>query len=210
MKFKKHLTATVVFAAATATFPVYAGLTIIEANPAPKPVLTQIQVVEEGTRLRDENLRASAEIERLRADLARVQADLTVSQTRAKFSELDKSLDAMEARMNELGVFIMKSNFGFNSAKFQPTQDMRQVLLAAARKAGRISVTGHADNAGSSYANKRIAMSRALSTKKYLTDNGVAKHKVVVVSRGASEPVADNQTEEGRYQNRRVEIQFNR
>ncbi len=210
MKLKMHLTATVVLAAATAAFPVYAGLTIIETNPAPKPVLTQIQVVEEGTRLRDENLRASAEIERLRADLARVQADLTVSQTRAKFAAIHDSLDGMEARMNELGVYIMKTNFGFNSVKFQPTQETREILLAAARKAGRISVTGHADNTGSTYANKRIAMARALSAKKYLTDHGVARSKVVVVSRGSSEPVVDNATEEGRFQNRRVEIQFNR
>lgn len=210
MTFKKHLTATAVFAAASAAFPVYAGLTIIEVNPAPKPVLTQVQIVEEGTRMRDENLRASAEIERLRADLARVQADLTASQTRVNFSALNQSLTAMESRMNELGVFIMKSSFGLNSARFQPTSDTRELLLAAARKAARISVTGHADNIGSSYANKRIAMARALSTKKYLTDNGVARSKVVVVSRGSSDPIADNATEEGRYQNRRVEIQFNR
>ena len=69
-----------------------------------------------------------------------------------------------------------------------------------------ITVCGHTDNVGSEAANKRISLQRAESVGNYLTQKGIAKDRIVTNGLGFDEPVADNATEEGRAQNRRVEI----
>ena len=69
-----------------------------------------------------------------------------------------------------------------------------------------ITVFGHTDNVGSEAANKRISLQRAESVGNYLTQKGIAKDRIVTDGLGYDQPVADNSTEEGRAQNRRVEI----
>ena len=69
-----------------------------------------------------------------------------------------------------------------------------------------ITVFGHTDNVGSEAANKRISLQRAESVGNYLTQKGIAKDRIVMDGLGFAQPVADNATEEGRAQNRRVEI----
>ena len=69
-----------------------------------------------------------------------------------------------------------------------------------------ITVYGHTDNIGSEAANKKISLQRAESVGNYLNQRGIAKDRIVMDGLGFDQPVADNATEEGRAQNRRVEI----
>lgn len=70
----------------------------------------------------------------------------------------------------------------------------------------RVSVEGHADATGSRGVNRRISRLRADYVRKNLTGLGVDPSRIEVKALGDEKPTADNDTEEGRKQNRRVEI----
>lgn len=80
-------------------------------------------------------------------------------------------------------------------------------------KAQRIVVTGHTDNVpltGSTFTdNWGLASARANSVVRTITESGAMPDtELVAVSKGESEPVADNSTPEGRQKNRRIEIEI--
>ncbi|WP_163709260.1 OmpA family protein [Mangrovibacterium lignilyticum] len=69
-----------------------------------------------------------------------------------------------------------------------------------------VKIYGHTDNTGSREINEKISNERAESVAKYLIENGVAGSRLVTEGKAYDEPVASNETAEGRAQNRRVEI----
>lgn len=73
----------------------------------------------------------------------------------------------------------------------------------------RFSIVGHTDNVGSDEANVQLGMGRAKSIAKILTDGGIAADRITTSSKGKTEPVASNDTDEGRQQNRRVVVSIN-
>ncbi|MCU0328350.1 MAG: DUF5723 family protein [Chitinophagales bacterium] len=72
----------------------------------------------------------------------------------------------------------------------------------------KVSIEGHTDNRGNSETNKKLAESRAKAVEKYLIDKGVSVSRITSRGIGDAEPIADNETESGRAQNRRVEIKI--
>ena len=72
------------------------------------------------------------------------------------------------------------------------------------------TVVGHTDDVGSDESNLAFGAARAKSVAKILRSNGIAASRITTNSKGESEPVAPNDTEEGRHQNRRVVITVNR
>jgi len=70
----------------------------------------------------------------------------------------------------------------------------------------RISITGHADASGSNEYNMALGHKRAQGVRDYLLNTGVASDKIITDSKGEEEPVADNDTPEGKAKNRRSEI----
>ena len=69
-----------------------------------------------------------------------------------------------------------------------------------------INVYGHTDNVGSAAANKKVSQQRADAVAKYLHKKGIANDRMLAEGLSYDFPVADNDTEAGRAQNRRVEI----
>lgn len=69
-----------------------------------------------------------------------------------------------------------------------------------------IVVEGHTDSRGSAAYNQSLSQQRAESVRTYLVSRGVDPDTTRAIGKGESEPVADNQTAEGRANNRRVEI----
>ncbi len=69
-----------------------------------------------------------------------------------------------------------------------------------------ITIVGYTDSTGSDAINNPLSVDRADSTRDYLVGRGVARTRFVTDGRGASNPIADNNTAAGRAANRRVEI----
>jgi outer membrane protein OmpA-like peptidoglycan-associated protein len=70
----------------------------------------------------------------------------------------------------------------------------------------RIEISGHTDNVGAEAQNQTLSQQRAETVKTYLESKGVEAARLVAVGFGATRPIADNNTETGRAQNRRVEL----
>lgn len=69
-----------------------------------------------------------------------------------------------------------------------------------------ILIVGHTDATGSGDYNKRLSERRAGAVKTYAQSQGISAMRLTTEGRGEDEPIADNDTETGRAQNRRVEI----
>jgi outer membrane protein OmpA-like peptidoglycan-associated protein len=72
--------------------------------------------------------------------------------------------------------------------------------------AATVTIIGHTDNTGTDAINNPLSFDRASRVRDYLAGRGVAPQRVYVDGRGSREPVASNNTAEGRSRNRRVEI----
>lgn len=70
----------------------------------------------------------------------------------------------------------------------------------------RLEISGHTDNVGSYRANQRLSEARAKSVVDYLVEQGVAEDRLEYKGYSFNQPVADNNTAQGRAQNRRVEF----
>ncbi|AXP79294.1 Outer membrane porin F precursor [Mariniflexile rhizosphaerae] len=70
----------------------------------------------------------------------------------------------------------------------------------------KFSIEGHTDSVGSDVSNLKLSESRASSVMTFLIEKGVASNRLTSTGFGESKPIADNTTNEGRAQNRRVEI----
>ena len=67
-----------------------------------------------------------------------------------------------------------------------------------------LSIVGHTDNVGSDEYNQKLSEDRAEAVKSYLVKKGVGEISITAEGKGESEPIADNNTSEGRDKNRRV------
>jgi outer membrane protein OmpA-like peptidoglycan-associated protein len=69
-----------------------------------------------------------------------------------------------------------------------------------------VTIIGHTDNTGSDAVNNPLSIDRADAARDYLVSRGVARTRFATDGRGAREPIADNNSPQGRDKNRRVEI----
>lgn len=69
-----------------------------------------------------------------------------------------------------------------------------------------VEIVGHTDSTGSEKGNMALSKARAESVKAMLVDNGVDAKRIVTIGKGESEPIAGNDTAEGRAMNRRIEV----
>ena len=72
----------------------------------------------------------------------------------------------------------------------------------------KATIVGHTDNQGSRGYNKRLSLDRANAVMDWLTAKGIAASRISAEGRGMDEPVASNDTEQGRAQNRRTAVQL--
>ena len=98
--------------------------------------------------------------------------------------------------------------FGTGSATIQPEsgpQLDRVVEYLTHRPSVRLRIAGHTDDVGNAARNQALSESRARSVRDYLVSHGIDGGRVEAVGYGPTQPVAPNDTEEGRQQNRRIE-----
>ncbi|MEM1348655.1 MAG: OmpA family protein [Myxococcota bacterium] len=69
-----------------------------------------------------------------------------------------------------------------------------------------LRIEGHTDSRGRDASNLRLSQERASAVRAYLIDQGIDKDRLEAVGYGETQPIADNETDEGRAKNRRVEF----
>lgn len=126
--------------------------------------------------------------------------------------ELEQSLrDAEIQRVGE-GIAITFDSgllFGFDSSVLQSTSKDNLSQLATSLKQypdSDIVIVGHTDSKGSQEYNLGLSNRRSAAAKTYLVSQGVSSSRIQAQGRGEREPIADNNLESGRDQNRRVEV----
>ena len=117
----------------------------------------------------------------------------------------------VERQQNEILKLTMSSevSFDFNSATIKSTfhSPLNKIADIMSRYSQtQIVVVGHTDNVGSEQYNLELSLRRANAVADYLIMHGVAVSRMGTEGRGEMEPIANNDTVDGRSQNRRVEI----
>jgi len=103
--------------------------------------------------------------------------------------------------------------FAFDSSTLTAQARSQLMALMGKLKAAdvvSIKVVGNTDSKGSDAYNQKLSERRADSVARFLISQGVASSKVTSEGDGERKPVADNDTDEGRAKNRRVELHINR
>lgn len=108
-------------------------------------------------------------------------------------------------------VLNMPSNITFDFDSYQLKTEFKPVLNSVVLVLNEyvstlITIEGHTDSKGSNEYNQKLSENRALSVSNYLISKDVKKQRLAAVGKGELEPVADNNTKNGRALNRRVEL----
>ena len=114
-------------------------------------------------------------------------------------------------RQGENLILNMPSNITFQSASSDMNASFYKVLDGVAlvlKKYDKtvIEVAGHTDSVGETAYNQALSERRASAVAQYLTSKGVKQERVITIGGGENHPVASNDTDAGRAQNRRVEL----
>ncbi len=126
--------------------------------------------------------------------------------------ELEDDLEGAEIERVGEGIQITFDSgilFDFDSADLRP--EARENLTTLAQSLNEypqtdVTIIGHTDSKGSDAYNQGLSERRAGSAADYLLAQGVDEGRITTLGKGETEPVADNETEAGRQENRRVEI----
>ncbi|MFM7023785.1 MAG: OmpA family protein [Flavobacteriales bacterium] len=95
----------------------------------------------------------------------------------------------------------------FNTAKAESISDLESLYNdLASYKEQIIYIVGHTDSVGAASYNQRLSANRANNIYRFLLKKGFSKKRMIAMGKGEMEPSASNASEEGRAQNRRVEI----
>lgn len=173
-----------------------------------------------------ERMAANSELEAARAELQRV-AGTNAAQSAQLQAETERREQAEAAQQRALAalqsagqlkreargtVITLSGSVIFASGQFDLLPSARNKLteVASALSSGspdaKIVVEGHTDSSGSTERNRELSLQRANAVRDALIANGVAADRISVEGFGEERPIADNSTQAGRANNRRVEI----
>lgn len=130
--------------------------------------------------------------------------------------KLDRQAEALAAvaevkRTEDAVIATLKNSilFDVDSASLKPTAlDPLQKIgdIIKLHPEDRVIVVGHTDDKGSDIYNQQLSERRAQAVRLQMISRGVPASRVEAVGQGESQPIASNETNDGRAQNRRVEI----
>ncbi len=151
--------------------------------------------------------RADAVQARAEADAARLSAEDAAAQA----AELQRQIDALAAEVTDRGVVLTLGDVLFATGKsdLKPgaTNNLNKLVTFLNRYPDRnVEIEGHTDSVGSDAYNQALSQRRADAVRSYLTRQGINSRRLRTVGLGEGQPVADNATDYGRQQNRRVVV----
>lgn len=120
-----------------------------------------------------------------------------------------KLIESLKDATTGFSIELPKIYFAFNQSELLPSsysalEKLSQLLKK--HKGLEIEIRGHTDNIGSNWYNKRLSVDRAEAVYQFLIESGIDESRLKYHGFGNKVPVADNDTEEGRQLNRRVEV----
>lgn len=165
----------------------------------------------ESDRLKRENAsqREASQLELDKAAAQRVQMEKEKTELRAQL--LNQFNLILQTRDTTRGLIVNMSDVLFDTGKFSLRPLAREKLakvagIVAGHPGLRLDVEGYTDSVGGDEYNQLLSEHRGESVRDYLTGQGMASASVTTKGFGKSQPVASNDTAEGRQQNRRVEL----
>ena len=147
---------------------------------------------------------AAAEADRLRQQAEKDKADL-----RAKL--LQQLNAVLETHDTARGLIANMGDVLFESGKYELKPEARERLakvsgILLAYSSLKVAIEGHTDSTGSDELNQRLSEQRAEAVRDYFVSQGVAADGITARGFGKMQPIASNDTAEGRQHNRRVEL----
>ena len=138
------------------------------------------------------------------------EVDLDIIEVAAMEQQLELGASQMLDALNKDG-FVALHGILFDTAKdtIQPASEplLAEIVKLLKDNVGlKVSVEGHTDNVGQAKANQELSQKRAERVKKYLAGKGIDGKRLEAKGWGDTKPVGDNRKEDGRAQNRRVEL----
>jgi outer membrane protein OmpA-like peptidoglycan-associated protein len=162
----------------------------------------------------DQRAALSAERETARLDSRTREADtarLATADAVAETAELQRQIDALQAKVTDRGVVLTLGDVLFASGKADLKEGaaghLNQLVAFLREYPSRtVVIEGHTDSVGSDDLNQALSQRRADSVRSYLVRQGIDAARLTSMGAGESTPVAENESATGRQQNRRVEV----
>jgi OOP family OmpA-OmpF porin len=113
--------------------------------------------------------------------------------------------------IHKLNAYEKTINFDMGTAAFQTeSKEVLESIVAVLKDFpdSKFIIQGHTDNSGSSETNSVLSQERANAVKKFLVENGIAADRLTSIGYGETRPTDSDKTEQGRDNNRRVEVKL--
>lgn len=153
-----------------------------------------------------------SQVNQLGSQLAQTQTGLAAAEARAAraMESLNKIAQVKEEARGMVITLSGQVLFVTGKSELLPAaQNQLDQVAAALKDQGDVKpivVEGYTDSVGSDATNQKLSKDRAESVRAYLVSKGVPSEKISAVGKGEANPVASNDTPDGRANNRRVEI----
>jgi outer membrane protein OmpA-like peptidoglycan-associated protein len=143
------------------------------------------------------------------AERARQQAEAEKGDLRKRL--LDQLNSVLQTHDTARGLIVNMSDVLFDTGKYTLRAETREKLakisgIMLAHPGLNLEVDGYTDNVGSAEYNQLLSEQRAATVEEFLVQQGLPRSSVTSLGFGKSQPVAPNDTSEGRAKNRRVEL----
>lgn len=167
----------------------------------------RVELMKESERARLDSRTREADMAKRDASLARAEAEAAKREN----AELLRQLDELNARETDRGMVVTLGDVLFQTGRAELTGGAVSNLSKLAAFFNQYpdrnaAIEGHTDNVGSEGSNLTLSQRRADSVRAYLVSQGVAASRLTTAGLGESSPIASNDTDTGRQQNRRVEV----
>ncbi|MEO0582933.1 MAG: OmpA family protein [Bacteroidota bacterium] len=131
--------------------------------------------------------------------------EITLSHEKSPEEEVNPMIELLEKK------YVVRFSVGTSELSPRSQAQLFEIETALSQHSELFAVIeGHTDSQGSKAGNVKLSMKRAIIVAKYLEEIGVNSKRMKASGSGELYPIADNNTKEGREENRRVEISFRR
>jgi outer membrane protein OmpA-like peptidoglycan-associated protein len=171
----------------------------------------RVKLGEERERSRLDARTREADAAHADADATRFAAATAASESARIAEDMQRQIDALQAKATDRGIVLTLGDVLFTTGqadlKAGAASNLNRLVTFLNQNPDRkVEIEGHTDNVGSDDLNQGLSQRRADSVRSFLIQQGISSERIASSGKGEHQPVADNESEGGRQQNRRVEV----